>query len=177
MTSKRLPSATGKDSGGAAPANKSIGGRHWSFVESVGNKSEIRKHLDSTTYETKTRGTRHVEAARACGIARYKIIRNGGDVHTSLIYELEEPSTPGSAQSQFNIESSGSISILVKNPSKDFGNRPGLPRKDKPALPKQLQDLFIGKLTDQLSYIPLDPPSFLNIQGIECIWMVSNIMI
>lgn len=98
-------------------------------------------------------------------------------MRTSFIYELEEPTQPGEAQRQFNIEQSGSIEITVKNPAIDFGSDvPGLHGKQKPTLPDNLQQLFKGKQVDQLRFIPLDPPALLNIVGVECVWMVCAVM-
>ncbi|CAI5532733.1 unnamed protein product [Closterium sp. Naga37s-1] len=48
---------------------------HWGYVDAVSqNVADIRAALDGDTYETKTRGTQHVAAARAAAAGRYLIV-------------------------------------------------------------------------------------------------------
>ena len=51
---------------------------HWGFVEKVfRNPEELRETLSGTTYETETRGERHLPEARPVGEGVYGLVRQG----------------------------------------------------------------------------------------------------
>ncbi|GJP54337.1 hypothetical protein CLOM_g13438 [Closterium sp. NIES-68] len=82
---------------------------HWGYVDAVShNVEEIKEALKGETYETKTRGTRHLAAARVAAAGRYLIVshvlgdRGGGGeprssrkAHTHLVYSLRWPEAEG----------------------------------------------------------------------------------
>jgi hypothetical protein len=91
--------------------------KHWGFVDSVTKNPEtIESRLDPQTYETKTRGERHLPAVRPIGEGVYRIVRH--DNHTHFAYSLELPKNIGEAQSAFNLEEQASYVISIKNPEK-----------------------------------------------------------
>ncbi|CAI5471034.1 unnamed protein product [Closterium sp. Yama58-4] len=53
---------------------------HWGYVDAVSpHVKDIRAALEGDTYETKTRGTQHVAAARAAAAGRYLITQGGAE--------------------------------------------------------------------------------------------------
>ncbi|CAI5477463.1 unnamed protein product [Closterium sp. Yama58-4] len=82
---------------------------HWGYVDAVSpHVKDIRAALEGDTYETKTRGTQHVAAARAAAAGRYLIVshvpgaivstRSSRKSHTHLVYSLRWPETQGRAE-------------------------------------------------------------------------------
>ncbi|CAI7780193.1 unnamed protein product [Closterium sp. NIES-54] len=94
---------------------------HWGYVDAVSpHVAEIRAALEGDTYETKTRGTQHVAAARAAAAGRYLIVSHepgarvshvpGARVsrgaarsssrksHTHLVYSLRWPEAAGAEE-------------------------------------------------------------------------------
>ncbi|PRW45162.1 hypothetical protein C2E21_6125 [Chlorella sorokiniana] len=107
---KRLPSARRHE-------------RFFGFVEAVADSSEeLVQGLGPQQYETKTRGTRHLEAARAVGQGTYALA--GHKDHVKLLYRLEVPSTPGEAQLEFTIGEEGAF--VMQNPEAHTEGDPGL---------------------------------------------------
>jgi hypothetical protein len=67
--------------------------RNWGFVSLVRkDHKSIREELMGEEYETKTRGTREVPAARPLGEGVYRILLHGD--HTPLVYSLELRRSP-----------------------------------------------------------------------------------
>jgi hypothetical protein len=82
------------------------------------------------------------------------------DDHTHLAYQLELPGRLGPPQQELNIEREASYIISVKNPQ--LPSRAGGTGRGPAELPADLQDRFHGR-----RFIPLDPPDFLDRQGVE----------
>lgn len=100
--------------------------RFFGFIEAVADSVEgLTSDLGEKTYETKTRGTRTVAAARAVGEGTYAILNRGGTGagagRTNLVMKLEVPATPGEVQEDFSIPAEGSYAFSVKNPSNEPG--------------------------------------------------------
>src|SRR6266850_5600679 len=147
---KRLPAVSG---GGDR--------KSWAFVDKVSSRpDDVEDELDPRTRLTKTRGERHIPAARPCGEGVYAIVRHNN--HTHLAYVLELPAEPGEVQRAFNIVPEGSYIVAVKNPRAPSVPGLGLDDTRRARLPRPLQSKFRGR-----RFIPLDPPDFLDHEGTE----------
>ena len=136
-------------------------GRNWGFIDRVGDTSEIiREELKGDTYDTKTRGKRHLPVARPLGEGIYRLLRHSG--HTHLVYALELPEKPGEAQEETRIEKEASYIISVKNPEKGSPQATGLSKDRKPEYPKYLREKFRDR-----RFADADPPAFLDREGTE----------
>jgi hypothetical protein len=143
------------------PGLEDGGSRHWAFVSKVcANRDEAHEEFAAETYETKTRGTRHLPAARPAGEGVYAIVRHGD--HTHLAYALELPEQPGAVQEELNIEPEASYILSVKNPEASSPKGVGLSSSQRAEFPKALQRRFDGR-----RFIAVDPPEFLNHEGAE----------
>ena len=138
-------------------------GRDWGFVDMVRDKaSAIQDELGAENYTTKTRGERHLPAARPLGEGVYRIVRH--EDHTHLVYALELPRKPGEVQDELNIEKEASYIISIKNPEKGSPKSVGLSKGQKADYPKQLQAQFRDR-----RFGDADPPSYLDHEGTEFI--------
>jgi hypothetical protein len=150
---KRLPSLTGGDR------------KTWGFVDKVSARAEdIEDELDPRTYQTQTRGERHVAPARPAGEGVYALVRHGE--HTHLAYALELPTTPGEVQRALNIAREGGYIVAVKNPEAPSPEGVGLDETRRARLPKALAARFRGR-----RFIPVDPPDFLDHEGVELVFV------
>lgn len=135
--------------------------RTWGFVEKVGKSpDDVEDELDPITYETKTRGERHVDAARPAGEGVYVIVRH--DDHTHLAHRLEFPKRLGPVQRALNIAEEVSYIVSVKNPDAPSPPNMGLDETRRAKLPKKLRDRFRNR-----RFISVDPPEFLDYEGTE----------
>jgi len=108
---KRLPKVSGHE-------------RFFGFIDAVGDSVEsLTAELGPKSYETKTRGTRQVAAARAAGEATYAIVNLGGSGagagRTKLVLKLIVPQQPGEVQEDFAIPQEGSYAFSIKNPKNE----------------------------------------------------------
>lgn len=137
------------------------GGKTWGFVDEVSRSGRrMGEGLGEETYETKTRGERHLPAARPAAEGVYAIVRH--DDHTHLAYALELPEEPGDVQRDLQIDAEGSFILSVKNPDKPSPSYAGLQSGQKADYPKRLQERFEGR-----RFIPADPPDLLDHEGAE----------
>lgn len=128
------------------------GEQHWAFVEMVASEArDVEEELRATTYETKTRGERHLPAAR------YRD-------HTHLAYALELPEEPDEVQWEMNIKEEASYVISVKNPEKPSPRGAGLGEEREADYPERLQEWFGDR-----RFVAVDPPDFLDHEGAEVI--------
>ena len=142
--------------------------RYWGYVMKVADKPEdIRNELGPEEYQTKTRGERHVGAARPAGEGVYRIVNHDG--HTHLIYALELPEKTGSVQHELNIEEQASFVITIKNPEKGSPPYAGLPKRQKTEYPQELQIHFRDR-----RFTEADPPAYLNYEGAEFVLIASS---
>jgi hypothetical protein len=154
ISEKRLPAVSG------AGDRKS-----WGVVQKVASRpEEVEDELDPETYPTKTRGERHLAAARPAGEGVYAIARHSG--HTHLAYVLELPAEPGEVQQALNIVKEGSYIIVIKNPEAPAPPSVGLDESRQAAFPKELQQRFQGR-----RFIPVEPPDFLDYEGAEILFV------
>lgn len=155
--------------------SKQRGRPYWGFVELVTTKIEdVRTALEGEEYESKTRGHRHTEPARALAEGVYGILRHnpGKRMHTHLVYKLEYPPEDerNEAQESLNVEREGSFIIQIKSPDQGGGSRfRGLQSKRKASFPASLQGKFGHK-----GYVAADPPDFLNYEGCEFLLIAAS---
>ncbi|KAJ3044647.1 hypothetical protein HDV00_001573 [Rhizophlyctis rosea] len=135
--------------------------RYWGFNRAVVKQpQELKQYLEAETSDTKTRGERHINAARPCGEGVYSIVDHHG--HTHIAYVLELPEEPGEVQQAFNIEKEGSFIITVKNPETESPPWAGLSDKQKATFPKDVEELFKGR-----RFIPANPTTLLDYNHAE----------
>lgn len=136
--------------------------RVWAYVDKVARRPEpVEQDFEAATYETKTRGERHLPAARPAGAGVYAIASHNRHVH--LAYELELPKEPGEVQEALDIEPRGSFIATIPNPERRAGRGVGLPSPRRAELPKRLMDRF-----GERRFLPLDP-DFLDHEGTELV--------
>ncbi|MBA3900092.1 MAG: hypothetical protein H0X62_07770 [Bacteroidetes bacterium] len=140
----------------------------WGFVSKASrSKNQIKKELQSFTYETKTRGKREQPAARPCGEGVYRIVQH--EDHCHLVYALELPDEPKKVQKALKIPEEGSYIISIKNPEKGQPKNAGLGKDQKAKFPKKLQSKFKDR-----KFIPASPPTFLNYQYAEILFIGAS---
>eukprot|EP00877_Chromochloris_zofingiensis_P013473 jgi/Chrzof1/837/Cz01g30210.t1 len=139
--------------------------RFFGYVEAVADDvKSLTADLGEQHYDTKTKGERTVQAARAVGEGAYVIARGGSKKATHLAYKLEVPDKPGEAQEVFKIKEQGSFVISIKasiwNPE---NKRPGAPSAGpEPQYSEPQRKRFKG-----YSWIDVDDPSMLEVEGTE----------
>jgi hypothetical protein len=139
--------------------------RFWGFVEAVAAKPEaMADALKAQVYETKTRGTRHLPAARPAASGAYRLLRHGDHVH--LAYALARPERPGEVQRALHLEHEASYILAVANPQRP--PRPGVPRSKDVHLPKRLLAKFRGR-----AFIDAEP-DFLDHEGADLLWIAAS---
>jgi len=137
--------------------------RNWAYVDLVRKDAEsIEKELREQKYQTRTRGERVLPAVRPAGEGRYALVSRGPN--TRIHYALKLPQQMGEVQEQLGIKQAGSMVVSIKNPEVSGPAGTGLDPEDAPNLPQELQDRFRGR-----RFIPSDPPSLLNYEGVEVI--------
>jgi len=152
------------------PAVKEKGhGRVWGFVDAVSNKiEEFEETLGAFTYQTKTRGERHVQAVRVVGEGIYKFIRHQRRV--SFAYVLEVPAEPTEVQLSFNVVKEASYIISIKNP-----HMPGPQGRwgpgQKADVPPAVMKAFEGVRVEDKKWITADPPGLLNHAHLEVLFI------
>ncbi|KAG2187568.1 hypothetical protein INT44_005257 [Umbelopsis vinacea] len=137
--------------------------RYWGFVAAADDDvSQLTSAFKESTYETKTRGTRKVHAARPAAEGVYMITAHNG--HSHLAYITTAPREPGKVQEAFNIdkESSLIISIKASNPKTSNADGAGLRGRQKATYPDDLQECF----SDQ-RFIAMENTKFLNYTNSE----------
>lgn len=142
------------------PEIRDGGERYWGFVDRVEDAAvRLRDEFEGESYQTKTRGERHVPAARAAGEGVYTLVEHGG--HNHLAYALELPRQPDEVQKELNIAPEASFIISVKNPDKPSPRQAGLSRGQKAGYPKAVMKRFRNR-----RFIPAEP-DLLDYPGAE----------
>lgn len=117
--------------------------REWGFVDLVTeDAAPIAEALRAATYQTKTRGLRHLAAARPAGEGAYALHREGRNL--VLAYRLELPTEPGPVQQELGIAQEAAYVVALKNP--EVPNPPGigLKEEDRVHFPAGEQEEFHG---------------------------------
>ncbi|GAA5824565.1 hypothetical protein JCM11251_000478 [Rhodosporidiobolus azoricus] len=155
----------------------------WGQVMEVGEDLKaLKDSLGASTYETKTRGTRHQPGARVAATGAYVLhtpeeghypadSANASAVyHTTLAYELAMPHEIGEVQEALNIHETGALTLQVKNPETESTN-PAVrnqPASKHPQYPPELSSLFTTR------WIPATPPTLLSYPGAELLLLPSK---
>jgi hypothetical protein len=98
---KRLPRSARRD-------------RFWGFIDLVLTEFDMQAALDSQVYGTKTRGLRHLPAARAIGEGTYEITRHDGHAHLS--WSVTNIAQHEPLASEIEIEEEADYIVTVANP-------------------------------------------------------------
>ena len=118
--------------------------RSWGFVDLVtGSTRLLARVLGEESYETKTRGRRHLPAARPAGEGVYALARLGDKLF--LAYERELPRRPGAVQRAINIAQRGSYALSIKNPLASTPPGVGLREDEEADYPPELLREFRGR--------------------------------
>ncbi|KAG2154622.1 hypothetical protein DEU56DRAFT_897708 [Suillus clintonianus] len=124
----------------------------WATVISVGdNLHDLEERLGERTYETKTRGTRHIGPVRLAGRGVYAIVNSQGNVPsrnaTHLGYHLSHPTELGDVQKALGIHIASSFVIQVKNPKAEApaGQRVGLPKSRRAIYSEDIMKYVFGR--------------------------------
>lgn len=89
--------------------------RFWGFVDAVlHDRRDMTALLAAQTYKTKTRGLRHLPAARPLGSGIYSL--GAHDDHTHLDYSLRETAWDDPVARDIALEPSASYIVSVTNP-------------------------------------------------------------
>jgi hypothetical protein len=136
---------------------------HWGFVDRVfRSPDELLEALSGGTYETETRGERHLPRARPAGEGVYALARAGRS--SVLAYALELPEEPGEVQKAFHIEREGQFVLSIKNPEAARPAGIGLDEDRRAEFPEELMERFGAR-----KWIAADPPEFLDYEGAELV--------
>ncbi|KAI8384527.1 uncharacterized protein BYT42DRAFT_544418 [Radiomyces spectabilis] len=137
--------------------------RYWGFVgKTSSNIDDVVGALKESTYSTKTKGERTIQAARPMGEGVYTITSHNG--HSHLAYILTLPEEPTKVQDAFNIEKQASIVLNVKNPKKSSPPGSGLSGNEKAEFPDKLQKAFSDR-----RFVAMETTDFLNYDYCELV--------
>src|SRR5207248_619040 len=128
---------------------------------------ELREALSGGTYETETRGERHLPRARPAGEGVYALGRAGRS--SVLAYALELPEQPGEVQRAFHIEREGRFVLAVKNPEAARPAGIGLDEDRRAEFPEELMARFGAR-----KWVAADPPQFLDYEGAELVLIAGG---
>ena len=160
---KRLPDAAERN-------------RFWGFVDHVTDTpEELIDELRSQKYGTKTRGVRHLPAARPAGEGVYRLVRH--DDHTHLIYALELPRHPNEVQRELNIERKADYIVSVMNPEQRDPTDVEIVPVQQSLFPEReiiptYEPIFTASLQEKFEdrrFAMIDPPEFLDRHGAELV--------
>jgi len=98
---KRLPGSASRD-------------RFWGFVDLVLTPYDMQAALDAQVYGTKTRGLRHLPAARAFASGSYDIAMHGD--HSHLRWRVEELSNDDPVAKDVELEDEADYILTIANP-------------------------------------------------------------
>ncbi|TBU54882.1 hypothetical protein BD310DRAFT_961148 [Dichomitus squalens] len=126
----------------------------WGSISTIGEDlKKLEEGLGESTYETKTRGTRHQGAARLAARGAYAIVNNEARTpsqrETHLGYHLSHPSGDqlGEVQEALGIHQASSFVLQVKNPlAPPTGPvQVGLPKNRRADYPEEILRGVFGK--------------------------------
>lgn len=108
--------------------------RFMAFIEKANASDEeiSAQFHTSSSYETKTAGTRHMPAARQVGKGTYVFLTTGSE--SRLIYTRTVPEEAGNVQRDLGLQDRGSFVICTKNPSHE--GPPNAQMSARPNFPK-----------------------------------------
>jgi hypothetical protein len=154
--------------------------RFWGFVDLVlYDRRDLEAALAAQTYGTKTRGLRHLPAARLVATGSYGLEQHGA--HTHLGYRITERADADDVANELDLETSASYIVTVANPDPAAW---GL--VEAPPLQQELFDIaethvnvpepFPPRLQERFAnrrFAPLDTPEWLDHPGAELVFVGS----
>ncbi|KAL6304868.1 hypothetical protein BKA93DRAFT_825472 [Sparassis latifolia] len=168
------------------------GGRHqvfWATIVTVGDDlKELQEGLGASTYETKTRGTRHQGSARLAARGAYAIVnseaRTPSGRETHLGYYLSHPTSEnfGKVQTELGIHTTSSFVLQVKNPlAPPVGpGRIGLPKGRRVDYPEDIMRQVFGKGGGRgredfgLRFTSVEWKDMLDYEGVELLFIAAR---
>lgn len=151
--------------------------RFWGFLDAVlDHPQDIEAVLAAQTYGTKTRGVRHLPAARLVGEGTYAL--EAHDDHTHLTYDLDRIVKDDPVAADLRLEPSASFIVAIANPDPaawGLAEAPSLQKElfdelevhvEAAAFPPALLSRFRGR-----KYAPLDDVEWLEHAGGELIFI------
>ena len=88
--------------------------RYWGFVDLVLTPDDMSAALDAQIYGTKTRGLRHLPAARAFAEGTYEIVTHGSHAH--LRWSVQRISKDDPIAMELHIEEEADSIVTIANP-------------------------------------------------------------
>lgn len=170
---------------------KQRGGRHpvfWGTVTAVGDDlEELERGMEEKTYETKTRGTRHMEPARLVARGVYAIVnrespRVPSEQRSHFAYRISHPPPEniGEVQHAFGILDAAAFVIQIKNPLAP----PITPQQrssNRAQYPKEFMRAVFGAGTGRkgrnnygLRFASCETPELLDYKGAEILFIAAR---
>ncbi|EIN14025.1 hypothetical protein PUNSTDRAFT_129672 [Punctularia strigosozonata HHB-11173 SS5] len=178
---KQLPHP---EEGGSGKGKKRV---LWATIGTVGEDlQKLEDGLDERTYETKTKGARHLEPARPAGRGAYVIVNNDPEVpskrETHLGYYLSHPAEPGDIQKELGIYQASSFVLQVRNPEANVSGPPGtgLPKNKRAKYPEEIMLSVFGKGGSKgrepsgLRFTPIERVDLLDYEGAELLLIAAR---
>ncbi len=164
---KRLPPATKRD-------------RFWGFIDVLADDPrDLNAILAAQTYNTKTRGVRHLPAARPVGDGAYRLAWHDGHAH--LVYALAPAESDDEIVRELAVEATANYIIAVANPDPAAWDLSELPELQfdlfdtaevhvevPTVFPPELQARFRNR-----KYAQLDTTDYLDHPGAELIFIAT----
>lgn len=130
--------------------------KEWAYVDRVAEgRAELFADLGERTYETKTRGVRHLGAARVVSEGRYAIAAHADHAH--LRYDVDD------ARAELALEPRGDLIVTVFNPLAKGARSPSAPFTEPSIFPDEIQERFGDR-----RFAPL-APDLLDYEGAELV--------
>jgi hypothetical protein len=135
--------------------------KEWAYVDRVAEgRSELFADLGPKTYETKTRGVRHLGSARVVSEGRYVIAAHGDHAH--LRYDVDD------ARPEIALVPRGDLIVTVFNPLAKGPRSPGTPFTEPSIFPDELQERFGDRRLAPLA------PELLDYEGAELVLIACD---
>jgi hypothetical protein len=101
----------------AAGTNRADGDRFWGFVDLVLTPYDMQAALGAQVYGTKTRGLRHLPAARAFAQGTYEIATHGPHAHLRWSIDFIQDDDPIAAELYMEREADSIVTIANPDPT------------------------------------------------------------
>lgn len=154
--------------------------RFWGWVDLVlDSPSDLRAALAAHTYETRTRGVRHLPAARRAGGGRYELSWHGGHAH--LRYELTSIEADDPVVDDLRPEPRADCILTVANPDPAAWGLVEMPplqfdlfdeTEIHVTIPAPFPPTLQARFGDR-RFVPLDDIRFLDHPGAELVFIRS----
>jgi hypothetical protein len=154
--------------------------RFWGYVDLVlDSPTDLRAALGAHTYKTKTRGLRHLPAARNAGRGRYEVTWHDGHAH--LKYELTEIESNDPVVDDLHLEPGANYIVTVANPDPTMWGLLETPQLqfdlfDEPEIHVTIPSPFPPSLQARFGdrrFVGLDSVAYLDHPGAELVFVAT----